>query len=86
MKLSKKIKNIFLYTFVLSMILATMSGCVYSNNKKWDDMTSEEQEEARQTYEATKSDLEDEFSGDELEYKFVRYILNKVEQGIEYKD
>lgn len=33
MKLSNKIKNTILSTFVLSIIVITMSGCVYSNNK-----------------------------------------------------
>lgn len=80
MKLSKKIKNILLSTFVFSMIVVTMSGCVYSNNKSWNDMTPEEQEEVKQAYEDVKDELEEEFSDDEPEDEFVKYFINKIEQ------
>ena len=73
MKLSKKIKKILLSIFILSTMITTMSGCV--NNKSWDDLTLEEQEEVRQTYKE-----------DTLENHFAKYILDKVEQGIEYQD
>ncbi len=33
------------------MIAVTVSGCTYVNNKSWDDMTPEEQEEVRQVFE-----------------------------------
>lgn len=84
MKLSKKIKKIFLFAFILSSIMTTLGGCV--NNQSWDDLTLEEQEEVRQTYKEEKQELEEEFSGDTLEDEFARYILDKVEQGIEYQD
>lgn len=80
MKLSNKIKNTILSTFVLSIIVITMSGCVYSNNKGWNDMTPEEQEEVKQAYEDVKNDLEEAFSGDEPEDEFVRDFLNEIEQ------
>lgn len=84
MKLSKKIKKILLSAFILSTMMTTMSGCV--NNKNWDDLTLEEQEEARQTYKEEKQELEEELSEDTLENHFARYILDKVEQSIEYQD
>lgn len=84
MKLSKKIKKILLSTFILSTMITTMSGCV--NNKSWDDLTLEEQEEVRQTYKEEKQELEEELSEDTLENHFAKYILDKVEQGIEYQD
>ena len=86
MKLSKKFKNILLYISMLSIIVVTTSGCVYLNNKGWDDMTSEEQEEVKQAYEDAKNDLEEEFSGDEPENEFVKEFINKAEQKIDYKD
>ena len=58
MKLSKKIKKILLSIFILSTMITTMSGCV--NNKSWDDLTLEEQEEVRQTYKEEKQGLEEE--------------------------
>ena len=84
MKLSKKIKKILLSTFILSTMITTISGCV--NNKSWDDLTLEEQEEVRQTYKEEKQELEEELSEDTLENHFAKYILDKVEQGIEYQD
>ncbi len=84
MKLSKKIKKILLSIFILSTMITTMSGCV--NNKSWDDLTLEEQEEVRQTYKEEKQELEEELSEDTLENHFAKYILDKVEQGIEYQD
>lgn len=84
MKLSKKIKKILLSTFILSSMITTLSGCV--NNKSWDDLTLEEQEEIRQTYKEEKQELEEELSEDTLENHFAKYILDKVEQGIEYED
>lgn len=84
MKLSKKIKKILLSTFILSSMITTLSGCV--NNKSWDDLTLEEQEEVRQTYKEEKQELEEELSEDTLENHFAKYILDKVEQGIEYED
>lgn len=84
MKLSKKIKKILLSIFILSTMITTISGCV--NNKSWDDLTLEEQEEVRQTYKEEKQELEEELSEDTLENHFAKYILDKVEQGIEYQD
>lgn len=84
MKLSKKIKKILLSIFILSTMITTMSGCV--NNKSWDDLTLKEQEEVRQTYKEEKQELEEELSEDTLENHFAKYILDKVEQGIEYQD
>lgn len=84
MKLSKKIKKILLSIFILSTMITTMSGCV--NNKSWDDLTLEEQEEVRQTYKEEKQELEEELSEYTLENHFAKYILDKVEQGIEYQD
>lgn len=84
MKLSKKIKKILLSIFILSTMITTMSGCV--NNKSWDDLTLEEHEEVRQTYKEEKQELEEELSEDTLENHFAKYILDKVEQGIEYQD
>ncbi len=42
-----KIRKLFFVILLFSMITVTVSGCAYVNNKNWDDMTPEEQEEAR---------------------------------------
>lgn len=85
MKPSKRMKSMFLSILVLGMVTTTMSGCAYANNKSWGDMTPEKQEEVRQSYEEIKGDLEKDFSGNTPEDKFVRYILDKVEDGIDYR-
>lgn len=85
MGLIKRIKKLFPVTLTLSIIAITMSGCVYANNKSWNDMTPEEQEEVRQAFDDIKDDLEASFS-DIPEDDFSRYILDKVEQAIESED
>lgn len=85
MGLIKRIKKLFPVTLTLSIIAITMSGCVYANNKSWNDMTPEEQEEVRQAFDDVKDDLEASFS-DIPEDDFSRYILDKVEQAIESED
>lgn len=83
MKLTKKIKKMVPITLAFSMMIVTMSGCTYVNNKSWNDMTPEEQEEVRQAFDEAKSDLEANDLGNSLEDDFARYILNKVEQALE---
>lgn len=51
MERTGRISKLFLIILMFSMIAITMSGCVYANNKNWDDMTPEEQEEVRQNFE-----------------------------------
>ncbi len=61
------------------MIAVTVSGCTYVNNKSWDDMTPEEQEEVRQVFEEERKELEeDENMSDN---GFAQYILDKVEEA-----
>lgn len=84
-KAMKLFKNITT-TFMLITIIVTMNGCTHVDNKSWDDMTPVEQKDARDAYEDVKNDLEEEFSGDTVEDKFVEHILDKVEQGIDYED
>ncbi|MDE7184168.1 MAG: hypothetical protein K2O40_06780 [Lachnospiraceae bacterium] len=76
-----KIGKIILIFGILTM---SMSGCTYVNNKSWDDMTPEEQEEVRQVFEEERKVLEEgeDFSED----AFAQYILNQVEQAIESED
>lgn len=79
MERTGKISKLFLTILLFSMIVMTMNGCTYVNNKNWDDMTPAEQEEVRQNFEEEREELEEEFSDD----GFVQYILDKVEQAIE---
>lgn len=65
------------------MIAVTVSGCTYVNNKSWDDMTPEEQEEVRQVFEEERKELEeDENMSDN---GFAQYILDKVEEAVDTK-
>ncbi len=82
MKLTKKIKKMFIINLALTIIIATMSGCAYVNNKNWHDMTPEEQEEVRQEFNDEKRELEESYSDNSLEDGFSQYILDKVEQAI----
>ena len=79
MERTVKISKLFLTILLFSMIVMTMNGCAYVNNKNWDDMTPAEQEEVRQNFEVEREELEEEFSDD----SFAQYILDKVEQAIE---
>lgn len=80
MRLFEKIKKLSITIVTLSIVTLTMSGCVYYNNKNWDDLTYEERKEARQEFEEVRKELEEELSGDSMEDKFVQSILNAVEQ------
>ncbi len=63
------------------MIAVTVSGCTYVNNKSWDDMTPEEQEEVRQVFEEERKELEeDENMSDNV---FAHNILDKVEEAVD---
>lgn len=79
---TERIRKLFLVTLLLGMIAMTMNGCAYVNNKNWDDMTPEEQEEVRQAFEEEREELEKDFPSDSVEGKFTSYILDKVEEGI----
>ena len=81
MGLIKRIRKLLPVTLALGMITMTMSGCAYANNKSWNNMTPEEQEEVRQAFDDVKNDLEASFS-DIPEDDFSRYILDKVEYFI----
>lgn len=78
MERTGKSSKLFLTILLFSMIVMTMNGCAYVNNKNWDDMTLAEQEEVRQNFEEEREELEEEFSDD----SFAQYILDKVEQAI----
>ncbi|MGN0349650.1 MAG: hypothetical protein ACI4DR_08965 [Roseburia sp.] len=80
---TKKIRKLFLVALLFGMIAMPLSGCGYYNNKSWDDMTPEEQEEVRQHFKEERKYLEDRFSNDSVDDRFVQYILDKVEQAIE---
>lgn len=83
MERTGRISRLFVMILLFSMIAVTTSGCVYANNKNWDDMTPDEQEEVRQNFEEERKELEEDFSRDSAEGKFTLYILDKVEEGIE---
>lgn len=81
MERTGRILKLFLIILLFSMIAITMSGCVYVNNKDWDDMTPEEQEEVRQVFEEERKELEeDENMSDN---GFAQYILDKVEEAVD---
>ncbi len=79
-----KIKKLLLAVLALSMIAMTMSGCVYANNKSWDDMTAEEQEAVRQEFfEDMEEELEASSSENRFEEQFLRFIFDNVQQAME---
>lgn len=81
MERTGRTSKLFLIILLFSMIAITMSGCVYVNNKDWDDMTPEEQEEVRQVFEEERKELEeDENMSDN---GFAQYILDKVEEAVD---
>lgn len=51
-------------TVISLCMLATTSGCVYSNNKSWNDLTPEEKQEAEEVFDEVMDDLEEDFSND----------------------
>lgn len=82
-----KIKKLLLAVLALSMIAMTMSGCVYANNKSWDDMTAEEQEAVRQEFfEDMEEELEASSSDNRFEEQFLRFIFDNVQQTMEDKN
>jgi len=77
----ERIRKLFFVALLSGLITMTLSGCAYVNNKSWDDLTPEEQEEVRQAFEEERKELEAE---DDLpDDSFAQYILDKVEQAIE---
>lgn len=84
MERTGKKSKLYLIILLLGMIAMMMSGCscVYANNRNWDDMTFEEQEEVRQYFEEERKELEEDFPVDGAEGKFTSYILDKVEEGM----
>lgn len=83
MERTGRISKLFLTILLLGMMAVTMSGCSYVNNRNWDDMTKEEQEEVRQNFEEERKELEEDFPGDSADGKFISYILDKVEESME---
>lgn len=70
-----RIKKLFLAILLIGMIAVTMSGCTYVNNKRWGDMTPEEQEEVRQAFEEERKELEEDFPSDSAEGRFWQVIM-----------
>ena len=57
-----------------------MSGCVYSNNKSWDDMSAEEKKEVKEVFlDDIRKDLEEDFSSEGFENELASYFLDVVE-------
>ncbi|MBD5543493.1 MAG: hypothetical protein HDR01_04400 [Lachnospiraceae bacterium] len=83
MSLIKNIKKQFLALAILGMVAINLSGCVYANNKNWNDLTAEGKEELQQEFESMKVELEEDFPSDSADGKFTSYILDKVEKGME---
>lgn len=82
---TKRGRKLLLIIF-LSMVAMTLSGCVYVDNKSWDEMTSKEQEEVRQVFAEERKELEEEFSDDSPDGRFVQYILDHVEWAMDHED
>lgn len=80
----RRMKKMFFNLLLSSTIAMTISGCTYVNNKSWDDMTPEEQEEVRRVFEEDRKELED--NEDFSDNGFAQYILDKVEEAIEIED
>jgi len=87
MKFLKRIS----FTVVALGIILTMSGCVYSNNKSWDDLSFQEQQEVKQSLDEVREEingdldkvseeLKEVFSDDNV--VFALEIVDKVEQAI----
>lgn len=80
MGLIHKIKKIYFLTIVLSTITGTMSGCVYANNKNWNDMTLQEKQEVKEQFREEKERLEQENADDGFEDKLGSFILDAIEE------
>lgn len=76
----------FLVTVMIMCSMTMLSGCVYANNKNWDDMSAEEKQEVRQEYEEIREELEEEFSGDNIGDEFASKILDTVGKAIKDAD
>lgn len=76
-----RIKKI-LFVIAFGMIIVTMGGCVYSNNKSWSDMTSEEMQDVRQNFKEIETELREDFSGTDMEDELASLILDTVDQKI----
>ncbi len=76
----KKIKNLLLISFILGVSLLIMNGCTDSNNRNWNDLTPEEQEEVRQTFNNVRKDLETMYPEGYVENKFTEFILDKLDK------
>ncbi len=81
MRQTKRTGKQLLVILLTGMIAMTTGGCAYVDNKSWDDMTAEEQEEVRQAFAEERKDLEEDFSDDNTEDRFALYILDRVEQA-----
>ena len=82
MGLIKKVKKFSVTIIVLSMMSATLSSCVYANNKNWNDSTAREKQEVKEQYQEEKEELEQEFAGDDFKDKLGRIFLDVVEEEL----
>ena len=83
MRLIKKIKNFSITGIILSMISIILNGCVYANNKNWNDMTSQEKQEVKEQYQEERDELEQELAGDDFEGKLGRSFLDTVGEELD---
>ncbi|MCI6813039.1 MAG: hypothetical protein SOX11_04855 [Lachnospiraceae bacterium] len=80
MKQSKKLLAAFI---ALGMVSIILNGCIYSQNKSWEEMTPEEKQEVKQELKQAGEELEKEFSEDTLEGKLANEILSEVEGALD---
>ena len=83
MGLIKKIKKISIIVIVSGIMSVTLNGCVYANNKNWNDMTAQEKQEVKRQYQEEKEELKREFVSDDFEDKLGRVILDVVGEELD---
>lgn len=79
----RKVRTLLSAALAGGILAGALSGCVYANNKSWDDMTPEEQAEVRRAFEEVRDELKGSFPDDSPEEVFSRFILGGVEQVLE---
>lgn len=82
MKLFKR----FFLTAVIICFVFTLSGCVYANNKSWNDMSTDEKQEVKQDFAEIKDELLKDYASNDITDKFALEIISKVEQAIDNAD
>lgn len=72
----------FIILIIVLIFTFALGGCVYSNNKNYDELSESEKQHVKESFEEVKEEINTEFAEDTIIHKKAMDILENVEEKI----